>query len=129
MTTNHNGAAVVTLPEWFEVLNRDLRYQLTVIGTFAQAIIAEKVKGNRFIIRTNAPDVEVSWQVTGVRSDASMKKQAFKAEQEKPSRERGTYLNPEAYGQPEERGLEWARSPEMMQQTKERRERVKRGGD
>ena len=90
VTTNHNGEAVVTLPEWFEALNRDLRYQLTVIGTFAQAIIAEKVKGNRFIIRTNAPDVEVSWQVTGVRSDASMKKHAFKAEQEKPSRERGT---------------------------------------
>ena len=40
--TDANGEAVVALPEWFEALNRDFRYQLTVIGQFAQAIVAEK---------------------------------------------------------------------------------------
>jgi hypothetical protein len=126
VTTNQQGEAVVALPDWFEALNKDLRYQLTVIGTFAQAIVAEKVRGNRFIIRTSAPSVEVSWQVTGVRSDAAMRKHAFKAEQEKPARERGTYLNPEAYGQVEERGIEWARHPELMRQMKARRESLRR---
>jgi hypothetical protein len=82
--TDANGYAVVALPDWFESINKDLRYQLTVIGTFAQAIVAEKVKGNRFRIKTNAPNVEVSWQVTGVRSDAAMLKHPFKAEQTKP---------------------------------------------
>ena len=92
--SNATGEAVITLPEWFEALNRDLRYQLTVIGTFAQAIVAEKVKHNRFTIRTSVPNVEVSWQVTGVRSDAVMRKQPFKAEENKPERERGKYLTP-----------------------------------
>jgi len=75
-------------------LNRDLRYQLTVISTFAQAVVAEKVKHNRFTIRTSAPGVEVSWQVTGVRSDDAMRKQPFNAEENKPERERATYLTP-----------------------------------
>ena len=114
VVTNANGVAVVTLPDWFEALNTDLRYQLTVIGTFAQAIVAEKVKHNRFVIKTNAPNVEVSWQVTGVRSDAAMLKHPFRAEQAKPEPDRGTYLNPEAFGQSVEKGVEWVRSPHLM---------------
>ena len=120
-TTDASGEAVVTLPEWFQALNKDLRYQLTVIGTFAQAIVAEKVKNNRFTIRTNAPGVEVSWLVTGIRSDAVMLKHPFRAEENKPERERGHYLNPEAYGHPEEKGVEWARNPELMQRLKQQR--------
>jgi hypothetical protein len=84
VNTDANGHAVVALPDWFESINKDLRYQLTVIGTFAQAIVAEKVKGNRFRIKTSAPNVEVSWQVIGVRSDAAMLTHPFKAEQNKP---------------------------------------------
>ena len=112
---------MVTLPEWFEALNRDMRYQLTVLGSFAQAIVAEKVKHNRFTIRTNAPNVEVSWQVTGVRSDPLMLEHPFQAVEDKTERERGFYLNPEGYNQPEERSIEWARHPEMMRQLKEAR--------
>ena len=123
VTTNERGEAMVTLPEWFEALNKDFRYQLTVLGTFAQAIVAEKVKQNRFRIRTSAPKVEVSWQVTGVRSDAGMQKHPFKAVEIKPESERGTYLDPGAYNQPEERGVEWARNPAMMRRMKESRAR------
>jgi hypothetical protein len=93
VTTNEQGEATVSLPEWFEALNKDLRYQLTVIGTFAQAIVAEKLKQNLFKIRTSAPNVEVSWQVTGVRSDAAMQKHPFKAVEVKPESERGTSLS------------------------------------
>lgn len=69
ITTDQNGAAVVELPGWFEALNSDFRYQLTVIGAFAQAMVAEKIEGNRFTVRTSTPNVEVSWQVTGIRRD------------------------------------------------------------
>ena len=124
--TDQRGDAVVTLPDWFEALNKDPRYQLTVIGTFAQAIIASQIQDNRFTIKTNAPNVRVSWQVTGVRSDVGMSQRPFKAEQDKPERERGSYLNPQAYGQPEERGAEWARNPEMMRQMKDRRNEMKK---
>ena len=69
VTTDANGEATVTLPADFESHNSDLRYQLTVIGQFAQAIISSEVKNNRFTIKTDKPRVRVSWQVTGIRND------------------------------------------------------------
>ena len=39
VTTDSSGEASVTLPPYFGALNKDFRYQLTVQGTFAQAII------------------------------------------------------------------------------------------
>lgn len=101
VTTDRRGEAVVTLPEWFEALNRDFRYQLTVIGQFAQAIVASKIKNNRFRIKTNRPGVEVSWQVTGIRQDAYANRHRIPVEKEKPERERGSYLHPEAFAQPD----------------------------
>lgn len=120
--TDANGAAVVTLPEWFEALNKDFRYQLTVVGTFAQAIVGEKIKENRFTIRTSVPNVEVSWQVTGIRHDAYANRHRILVEEEKAESDRGFYLHPESFNQPEERGVEWARQPETMQQLKRQRE-------
>ena len=70
VTTDASGDAEVTLPDWFEALNKNFRYQLTVIGTFAQAMVAEEIKENRFKIKTSLPSVKVSWQVTGIRQDA-----------------------------------------------------------
>jgi hypothetical protein len=119
VTTDGQGQAIVQLPEWFEVLNTDFRYQLTVIGQFAQAIIGHKIENNRFEIRTNAPNVEVSWQVTGVRQDAYAKAHPLVVEQEKEERLRGFYIHPELYGAPEEKQIEWARHPQMMERIKE----------
>jgi hypothetical protein len=59
--------------------------------------------------------------VIGVRSDRAILKQPFKAVEDKPERERGHYLQPELYDQPEERGVEWARNPEMMRKLKQQR--------
>ena len=67
--TNQAGIAVISLPDYFESLNKDFRYQLTCIGQFAQAIISEKIMNNQFTIQTDKPCVEVSWQVTGIRQD------------------------------------------------------------
>ena len=69
VTTDANGFARVSLPSYFGALNTELKYQLTCIGTFAQAIIAEEVRDNQFVIQTDKPNVKVSWQVTGVRND------------------------------------------------------------
>jgi hypothetical protein len=105
VVTDNKGEAVIEMPEYFETLNSDFRYQLTVLGTFAQAIVAEKIKGNRFVIRTSAPNVEVSWQVTGIRQDAFAKKNRIKVEVEKDERDRGYYLHPDAFNLPEERSI------------------------
>jgi len=119
VVTDGQGQATVQLPEWFEVLNTDFRYQLTVIGQFAQAIIGHKIENNQFEIRTSAPNVEVSWQVTGVRQDAYAKAHPLVVEQEKDARLRGFYIHPEFYGAPEEKQIEWARHPLMMKRIKE----------
>jgi hypothetical protein len=128
VTTDGDGVAVVTLPDYFEALNRDFRYQLTVIGTFAQAVVAEKVKGNQFKIATSQPNVEVSWQVTGVRQDAWANKHRIPNEELKAETEKGYFLHPELYGKDEEKGLDWAHDPLGMRKLKERTsENAKRG--
>jgi hypothetical protein len=98
VVTDEQGNATVPLPDYFEALNMEFRYQLTVIGEFAQAIISEKIKGNSFILKTDKPNVEVSWQVTGVRNDAFAKKHRIQVEEEKESEYKGKYLNPDAFG-------------------------------
>lgn len=108
VSTDSDGYATVVLPEYFAALNTDFRYQLTVIGEFAQAIVAEEIRDNRFTIRTDRPNIRVSWQVTGVRNDPFAKSHRVLVEEEKPEVERGTYLHPKAYGKPENQGVEYA---------------------
>jgi trimeric autotransporter adhesin len=124
VTTDAAGGALVTLPEWFETLNRDFRYQLTVMGQFAQAIVASKVTNHRFSIKTDKPSVEVSWQVTGIRHDAWADAHRIPVEEEKSAKERGTYLSPELFGAPEEKGVLWVRDPQAMKQWKEARKKL-----
>lgn len=121
VTTDARGEATVRLPQWFEALNTDFRYQLTVIGQFAQAIISRKIENHQFQIRSNAPSVEVSWQVTGVRNDAYARAHPLQPEIEKPEAERGFYRHPELYGAPAEKSVAWAQQPKAMKQWKEAR--------
>jgi hypothetical protein len=102
-------------------LNRDFRYELTVIGQFAQAIVSSEIADSRFGIKTDKPNVKVSWQVTGIRQDAWANAHRIPIEQEKPELERGTYLHPELFGAPEEKGVLWATAPQAMKQWKEAR--------
>lgn len=105
VVTNSDGTAVIELPEYFEELNRDLRYQLTVIGDFAQAVVSEEVQDNRFTVSTDRPEVKVSWQVCGVRQDAYARTNPHVVEQEKSGEDHGKYLHPEAWGKPRESGI------------------------
>src|SRR5262249_19081734 len=111
VTTDGQGRAVVELPEWFEALNRDFRYQLTVIGQFAQAIVASKMANHSFTIQTDKPNVEVSWQVTGIRQDAWANAHRIPVEELKPDKERGLYLHPELFGAPAENSIPAAHHP------------------
>lgn len=84
------GKAVVELPNYFDALNTDFRYQLTPIGGSAPVYIASKVDGNKFGIAGGTPGLEVSWQVTGVRQDAYAKAHRIKVETPKSKDDRGT---------------------------------------
>jgi hypothetical protein len=97
ITTDANGEAIVSLPSYFQAANKDYRYQLTVIGTFAQAIVAKEVENNQFVVKTNQPNVKVSWQVTGIRNDAYAQAHPMVVEEDK-GVQRGKYLAPELFG-------------------------------
>ncbi|MFD9499932.1 hypothetical protein [Streptomyces sp. NPDC060035] len=119
VVTDADGAAIIELPEYFEALNEDFRYQLTAIGAFAQAIVTEEVRDNRFAIATDRPEVKVSWQVSGVRRDAFARANPLVADEEKPEEERGTYLHPDAWGKPAEAGRDFARTAALNEQQME----------
>ena len=106
IVTDADGYATVTLPDYFEILNKDFRYQLTVIGEFAQAIVAEKVTGNWFIIQTDIPNVEVSWQVTGIRKDKWAEANRIQVEMDKPEIEKGYYMHYKEWNQPVEKAID-----------------------
>lgn len=115
ITTNENGEKLVQLPEYFESLNMEFRYQLTVIGTFAQAIISKVIKGNTFVIKTNLPNIQVSWQVTGVRKDAWANENRVVTVVEKEEWEKGFYLHPKAHGQVAEKAMNLAPVPDKTE--------------
>jgi hypothetical protein len=101
-----NGEATVTMPDWFEALNRDFRYQLTAMGKPSPNLyIAREISGNRFSIAGGSPGAKVSWTVTGIRHDAYANAHRIPVEEEKPAEARGKYLNPEVFGKTRQQGI------------------------
>lgn len=87
-----DGTAGVELPAYFEVLNREFRYQLTCIGGHAPVYVAEEVDGNRFAIAGGMPGLKVSWQVTGIRQDDYAKAHPIVVDTPKAKTEVGTRM-------------------------------------
>jgi len=87
ITLGARGKAIVKLPDYFQALNRDFRYQLTCVGGSAPVYVAREIHNNRFIIAGGRPGLKVSWQVTGVRHDAYAEAHRMVVEQEKPEEE------------------------------------------
>jgi hypothetical protein len=115
-TTDAKGEAVVTLPSYVEALNKDFRYQLTIMGEqFAQARISSEITNNRFTIKTDKPNIQVSWQVTGIRQDPYAKAHPVEAEVDKPADEQGKYRHPVEWGQPESKGVGYEERQRMRE--------------
>jgi hypothetical protein len=113
-TTDDKGFATVRLPRYFQALNRSFRYQLTVIGKAhwdAKAAVWNEIAHNRFTVRSDQPDVKVSWQVTGIRHDAYANAYRTKVLEEKSAADQGKYLNPELYGKPKSDGIGYRKAP------------------
>jgi hypothetical protein len=123
---DNKGEAEIELPDWFGILNKDFRYQLTAIGApgpnlYIAKEISEastkyssksssnknKSKNNnsRFKIAGGNSGMKVSWQVTGIRRDPWANANRIQVEEDNPAKERGYYLHPELYDQPEENGI------------------------
>ena len=102
-----SGEARVELPDWFDSLNKDFRYQLTCIGGFAPVYVAQEIDSNQFRIAGGTAGLKVSWQVTGVRQDAYAKANPMQVEVDKQDSERGQYLHPAVFGLPETRNVQF----------------------
>jgi hypothetical protein len=84
------GKATVKLPDYFEALNRDFRYQLTAIGGAAPSLhVSGEVRKNAFSIAGGAAGQKVSWQVTGIRQDDYAKAHPIVVETNKSATEKG----------------------------------------
>jgi hypothetical protein len=94
-TLNSKGEATVRLPNWAEAFNSEFEYQLTPIGGSAPDLhIGDELKDSRFRIAGGKPRQRVSWQVTGVRSDAYARAHPLRVEMPKRAADRGKYLTP-----------------------------------
>ena len=115
---DRKGKAEIELPDWFGALNKDFRYQLTAIGAPGPNLyIAEEIsdkttnytsnnnKNSRFKIAGGTSGMKVSWQVTGIRKDPWANANRIEVEDDKSAKERGYYLHPDLYRQPEEKGI------------------------
>lgn len=110
VTTDEKGYAWVDLPDYFEEINANLKYQLTVVDDgdrtdFVQVKVSQKARGNRFQIRTSAPGVEVSWRIEADRNDPYVRANPTKDRVMKEGLERGTVLHPDLYGMPKGKAM------------------------
>ncbi|MBS0190887.1 MAG: hypothetical protein U0573_03205 [Phycisphaerales bacterium] len=78
------GRAVVELPDYFQALNSDYRYQLTAVGASMPGLyVAREIEKNRFEIAGGKAGAKVSWQVTGIRQDEAAKRERIVPERER----------------------------------------------
>lgn len=120
---DENGEAWIELPDWFEALNCDFRYQIACIGEFASVYIAEEVSDNHFKVAGGNPGMKLSWQLTGVRQDPWAKANSLVVEDKRPANERGYYQHPRVYDRSEEKSIYSARYPQIMRLLKKEEHR------
>ena len=101
------GEATIELPAYFSAINRDPRYSLTPIGAAMPNLhvtqtIDPGVERAVFRIAGGVAGKQVSWEVKAIRNDPYVRKHGISVEIDKEGAERGRYLRPELYGQPDE---------------------------
>lgn len=121
-TLGASGEAWVELPTYFEALNRDFRYQLTAHDAPAPSLhVAARIEGNRFKLAGGQAGQQVSWQVTGTRKDAYAETNRIVPEVDKSANERGKYLHPALFGQPESKAVMAAPPPASLKSSQPER--------
>jgi len=66
----------------------DFRYQLTSLSGLQNVAVARKIRGNRFVVQSEKPRSEISWQVTGIRKDRYANAHRIEVEVEKTAADR-----------------------------------------
>lgn len=100
-TFDANGEAVVEMPEYYDLINKNPSYQLTPVGGYMQLFIKEKLENGRFVIGGGTPGAEASWTVYAERNDPYLQQYPFhrNVEIEKREGQKGKYLMPQLYNE------------------------------
>ena len=69
--TDAEGRAVVVLPSFVRAHRAGFDYELTPIGSSANARVATQISDARFTVATDRPHVKVAWRLTPLRESAS----------------------------------------------------------
>lgn len=113
VTLDDRGRATVKLPDYFEALNKDFRYQLTAIGGPGPNLyIAKEISDGLFEIAGGQPGLKVSWQVTGIRHDPWANKNRIQVEVDKEGQQRGKFIHPELYDLDDSYKIKYFETPE-----------------
>jgi hypothetical protein len=100
-TLDQNGEAIIQLPDYFEALNKDFRYQFFPIGVSAPNLyIKSEIHSNRFTIAGGPARAKISWQITGIRHDPYILANPIEVEVEKGPDQlvnKGEYVAPDVY--------------------------------
>jgi hypothetical protein len=103
--TDAHGEATVSLPSWFEAFNADVRYQLTPFAD-VRTWVKSKISQGSFSIATSEPGIEVCWQLTGARRDATASAHPLAVDTRKSGPEAGHYLSPLEHRQPASKAVD-----------------------
>lgn len=80
-TLDINGEAHVALPQYFDALNGEVRYQFSALDQpMPNLYLKQEEKNNAFVIAGGVPGGTISWQLSGVRHDAYILKYPVKNE-------------------------------------------------
>ena len=111
---DRKGEAEVQMPVWFDVVNRDFRYQLTAVGAPGTKSVhcpgsdEELVQDRRRHGRR-----EGFLAGTGIRKDPwAQKKNPMTVEEKKTGKDRGRFLDPVLHWQPKEKAIGELQRPE-----------------
>ncbi len=101
VTFDSNGEAVVEMPDYYDLINKNASYQLTPIGGYMQLYVKEKLENGRFVIGGGIEGAEASWTVYAERNDPYLQQYPEKraVEVEKREGQKGKFLMPQLYGE------------------------------
>lgn len=103
-----NGKAIVSLPDYYDSINKNPSYQLTPIGAAMPDLYIEaEINNGQFVIAGGVVNKKVSWQITSERNDPYLQQnpKERKVVVRKEGERRGKYLTPELYKQSKEKGM------------------------
>ena len=115
---NSNGEAEIQLPDYFHAINKEFSYVLTPIGAAANLFVKTEIDATgKFSIAGGNSGMKVSWYVYADRNDLFVQQhpENVSVERMKPSAQKGKYMMPALYNQPEEKGVFYSGKLKMLE--------------